>query len=402
MKRRLDLRTGRPVWQAYRAPRVRTDPLDADARTEILVIGMGISGAQIAEALSSAGREVMCIDRRGPGFGSTAATTALVQYDIDQPLVRLGALIGQERAVRAWRRSALALANLRAKLAELGTDCRMAERPTLYLAGTDLDAGGLIEEAAMRQAAGLQARFLRQGGLAERFGIARRGALLIHGNVVLDPRRLVSGFLAAARHAGARLHAPVEALSLARRADGILVRTKAGPTIEAEHVVLATGYELMKPVPSSNHRILSTYAIATRPQKGRLWPEEAMIWEASTPYFYARAAPDGRIICGGADEDFLDEDRRDRLLAAKSARLARQLSRLFPGVDSAPEFRWTGSFGSTADGLPRIGPVPRHPRLFAVLGYGGNGIVFSRMAAEMAHAHIIRSADPDADLFSLS
>ena len=41
----IDLRTGRPVWMAYRAPAVPHAPLTRDARTEVLIVGMGISGA---------------------------------------------------------------------------------------------------------------------------------------------------------------------------------------------------------------------------------------------------------------------------------------------------------------------------------------------------------------------
>ena len=60
----------------------------------MLVVGMGISGAMMAEALAGDGLSVIAIDRRGPIKGSTAATTALVQFEIDQPL---SLLIGQDR-----------------------------------------------------------------------------------------------------------------------------------------------------------------------------------------------------------------------------------------------------------------------------------------------------------------
>ena len=89
MKRKLDLRTGRPVWFAYRAPAVPTHKLTRDVKTDVAVVGMGISGAMMAEALTARGLSVVCIDRRGPMKGSTPATTALVQFEIDQPLTKL-------------------------------------------------------------------------------------------------------------------------------------------------------------------------------------------------------------------------------------------------------------------------------------------------------------------------
>jgi glycine/D-amino acid oxidase-like deaminating enzyme len=179
----------------------------------------------------------------------------------------------------------------------------------------------------------------------------------------------------------------------------ILAATANGPTIRAGHVVFATGYEVPKLVPPDGHRILSTYAIATRPQPRNLWPGEALIWEASDPYLYARTTTDGRVICGGEDEDFSDDEKRDALIARKAAAIGRKLQRLFPQLDVTPEFQWAGSFGTTATGLPLIGKVRRHPNVWAILGFGGNGITYSRIAADIVRAALAGDAEPDADLY---
>jgi glycine/D-amino acid oxidase-like deaminating enzyme len=97
---------------------------------------------------------------------------------------------------------------------------------------------------------------------------------------------------------------------------------------------------------------------------------------------------DGRIICGGEDEEFADEDGRDPLIPTKRARLSAKVARLFPSVDPRPEFAWTGAFGTTRTGLPLIGKLPGHQRVHTVMGYGGNGIAFSRIAAEIVRADL--------------
>jgi len=184
------------------------------------------------------------------------------------------------------------------------------------------------------------------------------------------------------------------------RLDGkIAVVTGDGPTIRAKHVVLATGYEFAKIVPGARHRIISTWAIATRPQRSAYPDGEPMIWEASDPYLYIRATSDGRVICGGEDEDFADETARDALNEQKTARLSRKLAALLPGIDATPEFAWSGSFGSTSDGLPFAGPVPRHPRLYAAMGYGGNGITWSQLSSEIIRTALAGDRDADAGLF---
>jgi glycine/D-amino acid oxidase-like deaminating enzyme len=399
LARKLDLRTGRPVWFAYRAPAVPSGKLARDVKTDVLVVGMGISGAMIAEALTAKGHSVVAIDRRGPLKGSTAATTALVQFEIDQPLTKLSPMIGKDDAARAWRRSRLAVANLRGRIAELAIPCDLADRQSLYLAGNFLGPAELRAEAEAREAAGIAAIYLTRGALKERFGIARDGALLSYGNLALDPRRLTAGLLLKAAARGARLHAPVEAVRFETNENRVTVATKDGPTIEAAHVVLATGYELADIVPARAHRIVSTWAIATRPQPRRLWPGAAFVWEASDPYLYMRATADGRVVCGGEDEDFSDEAARDRLIPRKSAAIARKLARLFPDLDTEPEFAWAGAFGTTTTGLPYIGALPRHPRIHAVMGYGGNGITYAQIASELVATTLDGHEDADADLF---
>jgi len=400
MRRKLDLRTGRPVWFAYRVPSVPTEKLTRDVKADVAVVGMGISGAMIAEALTARGHSVVAIDRRGPMKGSTAATTALVQFEIDQPLAKLSEMIGRAKAEQAWRRSRLAIESLAARIQELGIDCGLDRRPSLYLAGNVLGPGGLRDEAEARQAAGIRATYLTAARLKEDFGIERDGAILSHGNLTLDPRKLTAGMLLKARERGARFYAPAEAAAIEDGKDEVTIATKAGPTVSAGHVVLATGYELTDMVPAASHRIISTFAIATRRQPRKVWPQQAFIWEASDPYLYIRATKDGRVICGGEDEELSDEKHRDALIGAKSARLSVKLARLFPGLDADPEFAWAGSFGTTTTGLPYIGKVPGHPRILAVMGYGGNGITYSGIASEMAVAATEGRDDRDAGLFA--
>ncbi|HMN87794.1 MAG TPA: FAD-binding oxidoreductase, partial [Bauldia sp.] len=176
--------------------------------------------------------------------------------------------------------------------------------------------------------------------------------------------------------------------------------TAGGPTTAAETVVFCPGYEPPEFIRPREARIVSTYAFATRPQPRRLWPTRCLLWEASDPYLYVRETPDGRVICGGEDEDFADDDARDALLARKVQTLSRKLGRLLPSVDPTPEFSWAGSFGDTETGLPLIGRVPRRRNCYAVLGFGGNGTTYSRIAADIVGSALDGVTDSDADLFA--
>jgi glycine/D-amino acid oxidase-like deaminating enzyme len=382
-------------------PRVPFAPLGRDIQTDVLIIGAGISGALVAEALSADNR-VVVIDRRGPVKGSTAASTALVEYEIDTPLILLARKIGKKNAERAWRRSNLAVSSLAAKTRVLGISCDLERRDSLYLAGTILDADGLREEWRARRAAGLETSFLSRREVKERFGINRSAALMAYDDLTLDPRRLAGGYLRAACGRGAQIFSPVDATEAEPGSTCVLVKTAGGPIITARHVVYCTGYELPDFVPASRHHVGSTYVIATRPQARRLWPKRCLIWEASDPYLYIRDSPDGRVICGGEDEDFSDASTRDSLIPAKTKTLGTKLAKLFPEIDPRPDFAWAGAFGSTVTGLPLIGRIPFMRNCWAVLGFGGNGITYSRIAADIVSSALAGHADADADLYKFS
>jgi glycine/D-amino acid oxidase-like deaminating enzyme len=62
-------------------------------------------------------------------------------------------------------------------------------------------------------------------------------------------------------------------------------------------------------------------------------------------------------------------------------------------------FSWAGTFGETRDGLAYIGQIPKFPRSYFTLGFGGNGIVFSILAAEMIRDSLQGRANPCDGLF---
>ncbi len=393
------LLTGTPVWSQTRKPPVARGPSRSKKNLDVLVIGAGVSGALVADLLSEAGFSVLIVDRRGPIRGSSSASTALLQSDIDVPLTHLAEKVGLEDAQRHYQRSKLAVRALAERVHHLGIGCDLVDRESLYLAGDVLDAKALAKENEARRRAGLESQLLSRDQVKAFFGFDRSAALLGGGNCSANPVELTAGILNAAMGRGAQLVAPLEIAELDETGRGVVATTKHGDTIHARYAVYATGYELPFAVSKRDHRLVSTYAIATKPQKRALWPGECLIWEASDPYLYLRTTADGRIICGGGDEDFEDEDLRDALLEKKTRYLEGKLRAMLPHADPRAAFRWTGTFGTTPTGTPRIGALPRHDRILAVLGYGGNGFTFSTIAAQVIRGIITGQPDPDADLY---
>ena len=397
--RHRDLRTGTPVWPRPRTALDRPTPLDANIVTDVVVVGGGVTGALVTDGLLRAGLRVVVVDRRGWARGSTAASTALLQFDLDQPLIHLGHKLGRDAAARAYTRSATAVDYLRGRITDLGLRCGLRERHAVYLPGNVLDARGLAAEAKARDAIGLRARLLDRAGLRALTTIDRPAAIWAAGCAEVDPVALTRGLLRSARARGATLHAPVEIVDVAPGRRHVTLTTASGHELRARHVVFATGYELVKLIRPRGHRITSSWVIATAPQPRRLWPTRCLIWEAADPYLYIRTATDGRVIVGGEDADFADEAHRDALIARKTATLERKLGALLPALDPRADLAWAGSFGDSPTGLPAIGPIPGARNCHVVMGFGGNGITFAAVAAQYLQRTLTGLSDPDADLF---
>lgn len=129
------------------------------------------------------------------------------------------------------------------------------------------------------------------------------------------------------------------------------------------------------------------------------WWEQCLLWETARPYFYMRTTVDGRAIVGGEDASYRNPIRRDAALGKKAARLSKRFRELFQAIDLQPAYAWAGTFGETKDGFAHIGTVAEFPRCIFTPGFGGNGITYSVIAAEIARDSIQGKQHRDARLF---
>jgi glycine/D-amino acid oxidase-like deaminating enzyme len=398
--RKRDLRTGRSLWADSHGLGVPTRPLTQAISVDVAIVGAGISGAFMAHELSK-DHSVAVLDRRPPLSGSTMASTALLQWEIDLPLTALSDRIGLAKARRAYLRSYRAVEDLRRIVAEERIACGLRPKSSLYLAGDAYGSRALEAEAHARAQIGLDSRYLGKAELRDRFGLDRTGAILSTGSAAGDPARLAAGLLRRAHARGGRIWSPVEVTQAISDPDGVTLLTDTGLAVRAKHVVFCCGYEFPKGVPTSGASVVSTWAMASKPARRRPdWLADTLVWEASDPYLYLRMDREGRIIAGGEDEADATAHEDSKKLERKSAILTAKLRRLLPDVDFTIDYIWAGAFGSSATGLPSIGPVEGMDHTWAVMGFGGNGITYSAIAAEIVSTEVRGKQDPDSDLYN--
>src|SRR6476620_7961400 len=165
----MDLTSGTPLWPTLVGLPAVYPRLHRDRTCDVAVIGGGITGALVAHRFSREGIAVVLLESREIARGSTAASTALIQYEIDTHLVDLIERVGADRAVRSYQLCVDAVRGI-ASLAGPGADaCGWRATRSLYLASRRRDRRVLEQEWLARRTAGIEVELLSERDIRERF-----------------------------------------------------------------------------------------------------------------------------------------------------------------------------------------------------------------------------------------
>ena len=382
----MDLHSGLPYWIIRNSLLDYFHPLEDDLSTDVVIIGSGITGALMAHELCRAGIECCVIDKRSIATGSSAASTALLQYEIDVPLCRMARIIGEKNAMTAYQACLQSITDIKKVLEETGVSAGYEQLPSLFYASSPADNKLLKQEYEIREKYKLPVSLLKKKEVREQYHVEVSGnALVNEASAQMDAYRAAIGLLTHdMKENGLNVFTHTDIKEYEETPDGCIMTTDQGHTIKCGYIIVAAGFEAGQFLPQKIMDLTSTYALISHPVASeQLWPTHCLIWETADPYLYIRTTDGNRIIIGGEDEKFNAPQRRDSLLRKKARILENKFRKLLPDIPFKTEMAWCGTFSTTKDGLPFIGNWPGKERIFFDLGYGGNGITFSMIGAQI-------------------
>lgn len=392
----MDLYSGLPYWIVKNELNNYFQPLTEQLDIEVAIIGSGITGALVAHALCEAGFRCAVFDKRTLSTGSSSASTAQLQYEIDLPLHELIEQVGEKQAVQAYFESLASIDAIESVFRSIKADPDFERVPTVFAAHDHKGLRLLERELKARQQAGLPVTFLDKAALWERHHIKGKGALRNERSAQMDCYKGATAILNHHHHhSDLKIYCPTVISKYKGLKKGYELQTDAGVKINCRYLVIAAGFEAGKFLPKKVMDLNSTYvAISQRIPPELCWPERSLYWNTETPYYYMRTTSDNRMMIGGEDVPFRDPVKRDVLLREKTRSLEKRFAGLYPDIPFVVDMAWCGTFSTTKDGLPYIGAWPGAPDMLFALGYGGNGITFSMIAAEVI-CHILKGVPDD-------
>lgn len=396
----MDLVDGYPFWIMKDGLPNSFPRLSKNIDTDVVIIGAGISGALVRYYLVNAGIKCVTVDSRTIGLGSSCASTSLLQYEIDTPLSELTDLVGVKNAEKSYQ-----LCNY--AIEELGKICKKLKydefefKKSLYYAAYKKDIPFLKREFEARKKAGFDVSYLDESQIKKEFGFESPGAILSNHGAQTNAYGLANKLLEYKNDKDFEIFDRTKITDIKHNKDGVNLKSESGFTLKAKKLIYATGYEVINFIDKDIVDLKATYAVISEQyQQKNFWKDDVLLWNTADPYLYLRTTPDGRILIGGRDEDFYKPEKREKLLPKKTKQLVADFNKLFPEVEFKPEFSWTGTFGATKDGLPYIGEYKKLPNSYFALGFGGNGITFSLIAAEIIRDLLLGKQNKNAEIFS--
>jgi sarcosine oxidase, subunit beta len=358
---------------------------------DVAVVGAGITGLSVALHLAEAGASPVVVERRGIGAGASGVQPGGVRQ---QWSTRVSCELARE-----------SVAFYRDLPARLGTSIpvRFDACGYLFVAHTQDRLDELASSVALQNDLGVPSRIVAPDEAAEivsgldASGLA--GASWCAEDGYVDrPQAAVESFAAAVAAHGVHVEI-AEVTSLARTGDGWSLSLGTGARLVVAQIVVAAGIDtpaLLRPlgvelpiVPSERHLFF------TDPVGERVL-EPLVV--SSERHFAAKQLADGRILASDLSASGPLEDGRRVWLGRIRAVIDELLPRL--SFSSFAQLA-SGTYDTTPDNHPVLGPVEGHPGLHLAAGFSGHGFMLAPAVGRRL-ADVVLGGAPDEALRQLA
>lgn len=381
--------------------------LDKDIKCDVCIIGGGVTGALAAYYLRKANVDVVIVDKNIIGYGSTSASTAVLQYEIDTSLDELSEMIGEEDALMAYQLCHEAVYEINNIVEEFELDCGFRYCDCFYYTKDKSNVKDIKDEYTHRKKVGMDVKYIDETLGSELFDFnIKAGIYSDFGSAIIDPYRFTAGIIDRLEHEGLRVFENTEIVDMICTPKPKLM-TNNGFEIKCDKVIIASGYEGRKHISDNFIDLYRTYAVVSKPLKNfNGWHKKCTIRDDEDPYTYIRVTSDNRVIVGGEDEkigvisNLFKLQNGDRHNDENYEILIQRFKDYFPQIkDVEFEFKYNGLYGNTDDGLPYIGEYKQLPNCYFALDVGGNGILYATIAGKLLKDLYFKCDVPELEIF---
>jgi glycine/D-amino acid oxidase-like deaminating enzyme len=343
--------------------------------------------------LAEAGVSVIVLEAGEPGWGASGRNGGQVIPGLKPDPDEVVAMFGPEAGERLVRVAGNAPDTLFALIECHGIDCDARRCGWIQPAFAAADIGVITRRAEQWQRRGAPVAVLDRDTVSELVGSPiYHGGWIDHRAGSVQPLSYSRGLARAVQKAGALVCGGSRVTALKRDGGRWKVTTGHGPTVSAEHVLLATnGYtdalwpRLRQTVIAANSFQVATARLSDGLRRTVL-PEGHVASDTRKLLLYYRCDHHGRLIMGGRGPFREPAGPRDY------RHLEMVIGLLFPQLKGTRcEFYWAGRVALTRDHVPHVHQPA--PGLTVFLGYNGRGVAMATTLGILVAKNLIAPAN---------
>lgn len=354
--------------------------LKQDLKVEVAIIGGGVTGISTALLLQQKGLDVILLEARQIGLGTTGHSTgnlyAVTEYSFHELKKKYDLQTVQQ--IVSSRNEALDF--IKNNIRRWNIECNFAHR-SMYIFDTD-GSQNLDNEKKIAMQIDLQVSEIPVNG----FPVSFHHGLEIADQAQFNPLKYVRQLAEEVQQMGCRIFENSRVINIDENENGIKLQTKNN-TIHANHVVHATHTPI--DLQLRYHPFLGPYreyGLAAKLKTGTDYPEGIYWGHFPDGKFSFRSytpQDDPYLICiGSMHKVGQAKDNKEHLLKVQEF-----VKNHFAVHEITHE--WAGQNYKSADYLPYIGPKNSRSKQYFATGFSTDGLIYGSLSAMILCDHIL-------------
>lgn len=349
-------------------------PLTDQVRTDVLVVGAGMSGLTAAWRLALAGRKVVLLDRNICGGSSTGRSAGFLTPDSELELSQILRRYGPERARDLWDAPVRGIELITEAVKQHGIPCDLLSQDSLFVGSDARGWDDANAEVEARKKLGYPQTLYPRDQLPSVVGTTEYyGGIRYPGTYGINPLLYAQGLKRVLLELGVRIHESTEARSW----DDHTVRTHLG-SVTADQIIFCIDKPDRSLTPLERNVFHAQTFLAISEPLGsaalqQLFPSGARLqcWDSDLVYTYYRLTGDDRLLVGGGSA--LTTFALHAInTPGVMTHVLNGFQKKFPFLDRLRFIQyWPGLIDTTRDLLPTIVRDPDAPWVQWVLGCVG-------------------------------
>lgn len=381
------------IWQEEYLPDIKYEVFK---KYDVLVVGAGITGMSTALKLQERGRSCVVVEANHIGFGTTSGTSAHLNTVLDTPYAEIIDKHGLEKAKLVVQSAREAIAIIQDNVDRYHIDCDFERSDGYMYAVDEKEERELLKiEDAIKQV-GVHCVPAEKIPVPRAFSYAIKFAEQGH----FHPTRYLGGLLEAFVSLGGKIQEQVVVQAVKEEGDNLLVETSSGTSFTVDEVVYAThtppGIQLMNFRLAPYRSYLQVWKLSDDADNMK-----DVVYDMKDPFHYLRTVKSGQqryLMVGGQDHKTAAQNNEKLNFLELEAYVRATYS------VNEKIYQWSSQYYESQDSLPFIGQYPGfgNDHVYLATGFGGNGMIFGSLSAQIITDLIVNGDNKYQNLYSPS